>query len=122
MNMELIEEFVVPFCQCTDGSMTGCWAITEPDHGSDTLNVGADFWSDPKIRMQISASPQGDEWVLNGQKSAWVSCAPTATHAMVNLQIDSAKGLAGGGVSLLPLNLPGISRGMKLSCHDTGII
>ena len=49
----------VPFCNCSDGSITGSWAITEPDHGSDTLNVGADFWSDPKIKMQISAKADG---------------------------------------------------------------
>ncbi len=114
MNMELIEEFVVPFCQCTDASMTGSWAITEPDHGSDTLNVGADCWSDPKIKMQLSARQDGDEWVLNGQKSAWVSCGPTATHSMVNVHIDTSKGLAGGGVCMLPLSLPGISRGKAL--------
>ncbi len=114
MNMDLIQEFVVPFCACTDGSITGSWGITEPDHGSDTLNVGADFWSDPKIRMQVSAREDGDEWVINGQKSAWVSCGPTATHCMLNLQIDTSKGLAGGGVCMVPLDLPGVSRGKVL--------
>jgi alkylation response protein AidB-like acyl-CoA dehydrogenase len=114
MDMELIEEFVVPYCQCTDGSVTGSWAVTEPDHGSDTLNVGADFWSDPKIKMQISARPEGDEWVLNGQKSAWVSCGPTATHSLVNAHVDTTKGMSGGGVCIVPLNLPGITRGKAL--------
>ena len=114
MNVDLIEEFVVPFCQCTDGSITGAWAVTEPDHGSDTLNVGADFWTDPKIKMQIRAKEDGDEWVLDGMKSAWVSCGPTATHSMVNVHIDTSKGPAGGGVCILPLNLPGVTRGKAL--------
>lgn len=114
MDMDLIQEFVVPYCQCDDASITGSWAVTEPDHGSDTLNVGADFWKDPKIKMQITARPEGDEWVLNGQKSAWVSCGPTATHSMVNVHIDTSMGLAGGGVCILPLNLPGVSRGKAL--------
>ena len=39
-NEELIENFVKPFCACTDGSIRGCWAITEPDHGSDIIAVG----------------------------------------------------------------------------------
>ncbi len=117
MNMELIEEFVLPFCQCTDATVTGSWAVTEPDHGSDTLNVGGGFWTDPKIKMQISAKPDGDEWILNGQKSAWVSCGPTATHSMVNVHLDTTKGMAGGGVCILPLNLPGISRGKPLDKH-----
>jgi alkylation response protein AidB-like acyl-CoA dehydrogenase len=113
-NPQLIEEFVVPFCQCTDGSVTGCWAITEPDHGSDTLGVGEPFFSKPGIRMQCSARLDGDEWVLNGQKSAWVSCGPTATHCMLNVQIDTSKGMSGGGVCILPLNLPGVTRGKPL--------
>ena len=33
---------------------------------------------------------------------------------MLNVQIDPSKGLAGGGVCVLPLNLPGISRGKAL--------
>ena len=114
MDMGLIEEFVVPFCQCTDATVTGSWAVTEPDHGSDTLNVGADFWTDPNIKMQISAKPDGDEWILNGQKSAWVSCGPTATHSLVNVHLDTTKGMAGGGVCILPLDLSGISRGKAL--------
>jgi alkylation response protein AidB-like acyl-CoA dehydrogenase len=114
MNMELIEEFVIPFCQCTDASITGTWAVTEPDHGSDTLNVGADSWSDPKIKLQLRAGRDGDEWVLNGQKSSWVSCGPTATHVLVSLQVDTTKGPAGGGACIVPMNLPGITRGKPL--------
>jgi len=117
MDMDLIGEFVTPFCQCTDASITGCWAVTEPDHGSDTLNPAGDFWTDPKIKMQISAKPDGDEWVLNGQKSAWVSCGPTASHALVNVHLDTTKGMAGGGVCVLPLDLPGITRGKALEKH-----
>lgn len=114
---DLIEQFVLPFTACTDGSITGAWAITEPDHGSDTLNVGGEGWTDPAIRLQLSARADGDEWVLKGQKSAWVSCGPTATHAMVNVQVDPARGPAGGGVCMLPLDLPGISRGRPLDKH-----
>ncbi|MEW6442321.1 MAG: acyl-CoA dehydrogenase family protein [bacterium] len=113
-NPRLIEEFVVPFCRCADGSITGGWAITEPDHGSDTLAVYEPFFHDPAIRMQCSARPEGDQWVLNGQKSAWVSCGPTATHVMLNVQIDTSRGPSGGGVCMLSLDLPGVSRGKPL--------
>ncbi len=114
---DLIERFVTPFCDCSDGTVTGAWAITEPDHGSDTLNVGGEGWTNPAIRLQLSARADGDEWVLNGQKSAWVSCGPSASHAMVNVQIDPSRGPAGGGVCMLPLNLPGVSRGRPLDKH-----
>ena len=114
MNLELIEEFVVPFLQCSDGSIAGCWAITEPEHGSDTVAVGEEFFSDPKIKGQVRAKLEGDEWVINGQKAAWVSCAPTASHCMLNVHIDPSMGLAGGGVCMLPLDIPGVTRGKPL--------
>lgn len=114
MSPKLIEEFVIPFCRCSDGSVSGCWAITEPEHGSDTIAVGEAFFSDPKIKAQVRARLEGDEWVINGQKAAWVSCAPTASHCMLNVHIDPSMGLAGGGVCILPLNLPGITRGKPL--------
>jgi acyl-CoA dehydrogenase len=113
-NQQLIEEFVIPYCACTDGSITGCWAITEPDHGSDTMNVGEKFFSDASVRGQLQARLDGDEYVLHGQKSAWVSCAPFASHGMVNVNIDPEQGLSGGGVCILPLNLPGVKRGAPL--------
>ena len=114
MDPERIEEFVIPFCRCSDGSVSGCWAITEPEHGSDTIAGGEAFFSDPKIKGQVRAKLEGDEWVINGQKAAWVSCAPTASHCMLNVHIDPSMGLAGGGVCMLPLNLPGITRGKPL--------
>lgn len=111
---ELIEEFVIPFCRCKDAGITGAWAITEPDHGSDHLGMGEEFYTDRKIKGALQARLEGDEWVLTGQKSAWVSAAPIATHAKVNVQVDSSLGLAGGGVCIVPLNLPGVSRGKPL--------
>jgi acyl-CoA dehydrogenase len=113
-NPELIEEFVIPFCRCDDGTMSGCWAVTEPDHGTDSLAVGEKVFHDLKIKGQCVAVLDGNAYVITGQKSAWVSCAPTASHCMLNVQIDMDKGLAGGGVCILPLNLPGVSRGKPL--------
>jgi alkylation response protein AidB-like acyl-CoA dehydrogenase len=37
-----------------------------------------------------------------------------ATHAMVNVHVDTTKGMAGGGVCMLPLSVPGVSRGKPL--------
>jgi alkylation response protein AidB-like acyl-CoA dehydrogenase len=110
----LIEEFVAPFCKTSEPDITACWAITEPDRGSDSINVNEPFFSAPGARGNVQARLDGNEWIINGQKSAWVSCGPIATHGMLNVQIDPSKGLAGGGVCILPLNLPGISRGKAL--------
>lgn len=115
-NSDVIQEFALPFYASTDGSIRGCWAITEPDHGSDWLcNMRPEMRI--KVRAQVQARADGDHWILNGQKSAWVSNAPLATHAMLNVQLDPAGRLDMSGVCLLPLNLPGVSRGRALDKH-----
>ena len=105
-------------CRCTDGSMTGAWAIMEPDHGSDQFGQGEAFYTDPRLQCNTRARREGDEWVINGQKAAWISNGPIASHCMLNVQIDNSKGLSGGGVCFLPLTLPGVSRGKPL--HKSG--
>jgi alkylation response protein AidB-like acyl-CoA dehydrogenase len=108
---KVIEEIILPFVRATDNSMVGCWAITEPDHGSDQLTVGMPWFKAPEISGQVSARLEGDEWIINGQKSLWVSNGPNATHALLFLNIDKSMGLAGGGVAIVPLDLPGVSKG-----------
>jgi len=109
------EKWVIPYINCKDASMIGCWAITEPNHGSDNLAVGRDQFRDPKIAQQVRATRKGDKWVLNGQKSAWVSVSPVATHAGLFCGIDSRKGMSGGGLFVIDLRTPGISKGAPLN-------
>ncbi|MBA4368286.1 MAG: acyl-CoA dehydrogenase [Desulfobacterium sp.] len=111
---ELIETFVKPFCKCRDGSIRGCWAITEPDHGSDILAVGEECFESEKMRGNLQAILEGDEWVINGQKSAWVSGGTIATHALLFCQIDPSRGFAGNGVCIVPLDRKGVSKGKPL--------
>jgi alkylation response protein AidB-like acyl-CoA dehydrogenase len=111
-NPELIEEFVVPFCSCKDGSIRGCWAVNDPDHGSDNLGFGEDFFT--KVRSTTRAKKDGDHWIISGQKAAWVSGAATATHALTWVELDPTKGLAGQGAAIVPLDLPGCSKGKAL--------
>lgn len=109
------ERWVVPYINCKDASMIGCWAITEPNHGSDNLAVGLGQFRDPKISQQVRATKKGDKWVLNGQKCAWVSVSPIATHAGLFCGIDTNKGMAGGGLFVVDLRTPGISKGLPLN-------
>lgn len=111
----LIENLMIPYCEDTEAKIIGCWAITEPDHGSDTLAVGSAQFKDPRIAGRCRARREDGEWVINGQKSAWVSLGSIATHAMVYLNIDPSAGMAGGGICLVPLELPGVTRGKPLN-------
>jgi len=111
---DLIDLFVKPFCQCRDGSIRGCWGITEPDHGSDVIAVGEDYFGSDKMRGNVQARPEGDEWVIDGQKSAWVSGGTIATHTLLHCQIDATKGFAGNGICIMPLDIKGVCKGKPL--------
>ncbi len=110
----LTETFVRPFVEDRQASVVGCWAITEPEHGSDHFMLNAPQFHDPSIRAGVTARAQGDGWLINGAKARWVSNGGIATHAAVYLATDPARGLAGGGIALLPLDLPGVMRGPHL--------
>lgn len=111
----LIEKIIEPFCACKDASIVGCWGITEPDHGSDTLLPFHPIFSDPNIKAQCRAKLDGDEYVISGQKSAWVSCGTVATHCALFCQMDQSMGMAGGAIFAIPLDLPGVSKGAPLN-------
>ncbi len=108
-NPELVEQFCAP-----DNDQIGCWAITEPDHGSDTLAFTEPTFVDSSVRPNCVARRDGDEYVIQGQKSAWVSNGGIATAAALFCTLDPGQGLHGGGICLVPLDLPGVSRGKPL--------
>ena len=110
----LVDKFITPFVECEDASIMSCWAITEPEHGSDILMPGTPFFHDPKITQQVKAKKKNGDWIINGQKSAWVSNGPFATNAALFVNIDGAKGMNGGGICLMDLTQSGVSRGKPL--------
>jgi alkylation response protein AidB-like acyl-CoA dehydrogenase len=110
-----VRELALTFCADTRAEMTGCWAITEPEHGSDWLLLEGGHYSDPKVVPQVRAVLDGDHYLINGQKAAWVSNGTISRYAALFLNLDPAKGMAGGGVAVVPLDLPGVSRGKPLA-------
>jgi alkylation response protein AidB-like acyl-CoA dehydrogenase len=106
---ELIERFGRP-----DNRDIGCWAVTEPDHGSDCLMVSERHFNDPKLRANCIGRRDGDDYIISGQKSAWVSNGTIAHVATLFCTLEPGQGFKGGGVCLVPLNLPGVSRGKPL--------
>jgi alkylation response protein AidB-like acyl-CoA dehydrogenase len=116
-NPDLYTAFVKPYVEDREARFIGCWAITEPNHGSDHVMVGTPEFHNPKVKGDVVARTDGDSYVINGQKSSWVSNGTIATHAALYLRIESAgaKGMSGGGVAVVPLNLPGVSKGKPLN-------
>jgi len=109
-----MQQLVRDYCEDIKGEIIGCWAITEPDHGSDwLLSTNPDF-DDPRCAANVKAVLKGDEYIINGQKSAWVSNGTIATHAALHVCLDPSKGMQGTGLAVIPLDLPGITRGKPL--------
>lgn len=114
MNDKITEKYIYPFVECKDASVMSCWGITEPDHGSDILMPGTSFFRDPKITQQVKATKKNGRWVINGQKSAWISNGPTASNITLFLNMAPAMGMSGGGICLFDLDQKGVSRGKPL--------
>ena len=82
------------------GKLQGCFALTEPDAGSDSF------------AMSTSAVRSGDDWVINGTKQ-WISWSPSADFAMVYAVTDRdmLRTRNGGGITCfyVPADTPGFS-------------
>jgi acyl-CoA dehydrogenase len=104
-NPELMERFCSP-----DRPTIGCWALTEPEHGSDTVALTEPHFGDPALKANCTARRDGDEYVISGQKAAWVSNGSIADIAVLFCTLDQSQGFRGGAAFLVPLELPGISR------------
>ncbi|WP_203337532.1 acyl-CoA dehydrogenase family protein [Nocardioides limicola] len=110
---------LVDLCQ----GKLGCWIGTQPDRGSDGLMLY------PQERHasaaqgnkgNLTARVQGDDIVINGQSSAWVSNGPVAQVGLLTIAADygdgffDAEGHPHGVEVIVPLDLPGVSRGKPL--------
>jgi len=109
-----IQELVREYIEDTEARLIGCWGITEPDHGSDWVIGTTPAGDDPRLAPTLRGELKGDEYILNGRKSAWVSNGTIATHAVLHIGLDPSRGIHGQGLAICPLDLPGISRGKPL--------
>ncbi len=110
-----LQQIARDYCEDTKGELIGCWAITEPQHGSDWVNATDPRFDDPKCGSEVYAVLKGDEYIVNGQKAAWVSNGTIATHAALHVNLDPSRGMQGTGLAVIPLDLPGITRGKPLN-------
>lgn len=98
--------------------MIGCWGITEPDHGTDQLDVSGHIFAPRGSygRPNCTARVTDGKVIINGQKSAWVSNGTVAELAVVycGLHSDGAFEPGKGVCVIVPLDHPGVSRGKPL--------
>jgi alkylation response protein AidB-like acyl-CoA dehydrogenase len=93
----------------------GCWGITEPDHGSDMVDFNGVAMSpgSSQSRPNCIATIKGDEVVINGQKSAWVSNGTIAQYSALFCGCDRGNGLEKVAL-VVPLDARGVTRGKPL--------
>lgn len=80
---------------CT-GEALGCFALTEPNTGSDAAN------------LSTRATPVDGGWRISGQKQ-WISMGNYAQVALVFAQTDPAQGHKGLACFAVPTDAPGFS-------------
>ncbi|MBR9866402.1 MAG: acyl-CoA dehydrogenase [Oceanospirillales bacterium] len=98
-----------------DGKL-GCWAITEPDHGTDMLDADGSLQADSGSygRPNCVARFEGDKIIINGQKSAWVSGAITAEVCALYCHYEENGQTRPGIAVIVPLDSKGVSKGKPL--------
>ena len=94
------------------GEWLGCYGLTEPNAGSDAGNIAT------------TAKPEGDEWVLNGQK-VWISNGTWADVAIIFAQTQPGSKHKGMVAFLVDTKSPGFSSRkmtgkLGLKASDTG--
>jgi alkylation response protein AidB-like acyl-CoA dehydrogenase len=101
----------------------GCWMITQPDKGSDVqvFDMARDWAAGkPGNKGNVWGRIDGEEIVINGQCSAWVSNGSVAQVALgyISAEYDGsffdADGRPHGMCVIVPLDLPGVSKGRPL--------
>lgn len=113
-NLEL-QNLVRRYCEDTEAKLIGCWAITEPERGSDWIYFNEKYPDKTKTIPQVTAVLKGDEYVLNVQESAWVSNGTIVTHAALFLGIEPCRSMEDCGVKVVPLDLPGVICGKPIN-------
>ncbi len=81
------------------GEMLGCFALSEPDAGSDAA------------AQHTVATAQGDGgWVLSGTKN-WITNGPVADVCVLFAMTDRAAGTRGITAFIVPMDTPGVTAG-----------
>jgi len=104
-------KYLPPICR---GEKLGCWALTEPDSGSDALSIKSSWVKD------------GADYILNGSKT-FITNAPNADFFIVIARAPGSKKNEGGTAFILERGMKGLETGkpmkkMGARCSPTGEI
>jgi len=96
------------------GEKLGCWALTEPEAGSDAMSIKSTWVKD------------GDKYVINGSKT-FITNAPDAEFFIVIARAPGTKKREGGTAFILERGMEGLTTGkpfekMGAKCSQTGEI
>jgi butyryl-CoA dehydrogenase len=94
-NDEQKERILKPLAS---GEKLGCFALTEPQAGSDASN------------LRTTAVPDGDDYIVNGQK-VWITNAPNADWALVFCLTERTDKHHGITALMISKDTPGFSVG-----------
>jgi alkylation response protein AidB-like acyl-CoA dehydrogenase len=92
------------------------WSITEPDHGSDLLDFSHSVSpvGQGGLKSNCVVIKKGDKFLIRGQKSSWGSNGSIAHVSALFCRYDDGSGEAKCAAFIVPLDLPGVSRGKPL--------
>lgn len=82
------------------GEAIGCWALTEPNTGSDAGN------------MKTSAVKDGDHWILNGTK-CWITHGISAEVAVIIARTGEPRTSGNATAFIVERGTPGFNAGKK---------
>ncbi len=107
-RQELIDKYVRPYCEDTEGTNISAWGSSEGNIGSDGSN-----YYDPDVHHETTATKIKDGWVINGVKSSFVSNGSIANLFLIFACVEPSRGICGSGVFLVPLD-KGVNRGKAM--------
>ncbi|MCX5748362.1 MAG: acyl-CoA dehydrogenase [Proteobacteria bacterium] len=91
------QEWLTPLAS---GKLLGCFALSEPEAGSDAAAQ----------KTTAERDPSGDGWVINGTKN-WITNGPVADVCVLFTMNDKAAGHKGITAFILPMDTKGVRCG-----------
>jgi len=105
---DLIDRYVRPYCEDTKAKHVSAWGSSEPNIGADGSN-----YYDTRVHHETRATKDGNEWVIQGAKSSFVSNGGIADLFLVFACVDPSMGIRGSAAFLVPYG-PGVERGKAM--------